>query len=72
MKEYRELELYIHLFLISLLDGGEWSASCGTAFSPVYIGKRLPGPQIGYRRRCITLRITGVPNFVHPPKPPKF
>jgi hypothetical protein len=39
MKKYMELEVYIHFLLTSLLDGGERSASCGAALSPVYIEK---------------------------------
>jgi hypothetical protein len=34
MKAYREVDVYIHIFLTSALAGGEWSASCLSHFNP--------------------------------------
>jgi len=33
MKTYEEMELYLHAFLTSALDGDEWSASCSSCFT---------------------------------------
>jgi hypothetical protein len=53
MKMYRGVEVHTHVFLISTLVGGEWSASRPTHFTP---GKRAPnlhsiwvwiGPRVG-------------------------
>jgi hypothetical protein len=40
MKMYGELDVFIHIFLTSVLVGGEWSASRPGRFTP---GKRAPG-----------------------------
>jgi hypothetical protein len=40
MKTYGEVDVQIHIFLISALTGGEWSASCSGRFTP---GERAPG-----------------------------
>jgi hypothetical protein len=40
MKTYREMDLYIHIFLNSALFGGQWPASRPGRFTP---GKRAPG-----------------------------
>jgi hypothetical protein len=34
MKTYREVEIQLYIFLTSVLDGGEWSASCSDCLSP--------------------------------------
>jgi hypothetical protein len=41
MKKYREVDVYIHIFLISVLAGGEWSALRPCRFTT---GKELPVP----------------------------
>jgi hypothetical protein len=41
MKTYEEMEVYLHAFLTSALDGCEWSASRPGRFTP---GKELPIP----------------------------
>jgi len=33
MKIYGGLEVHLHTFLISAVDGGEWSASCPSCFT---------------------------------------
>jgi hypothetical protein len=40
MKAYGGVELYLHVFLTSALDGGEWSASRCGRFTP---RERVPG-----------------------------
>jgi hypothetical protein len=40
MKTYGEVEVYLHAFLSSALDGGEWSASRPGRFTP---RERAPG-----------------------------
>jgi hypothetical protein len=40
MKAYREVDIWIHVFLTSALVGGEWSASGPGRFTP---GERVPG-----------------------------
>jgi hypothetical protein len=40
MKTYGGVDAYIHVFFTSALDGGEWSASRPTRFTP---GERAPG-----------------------------
>jgi hypothetical protein len=40
MKAYEEVDVQIHIFLTSALDGGEWSASHPGRFIP---GERAPG-----------------------------
>jgi hypothetical protein len=40
MKAYGEVDVWIHIFLISALVGGEWSASRPGRFTP---GERAPG-----------------------------
>jgi hypothetical protein len=40
MKEYGEVDVWIHIFLTSAVVGGEWSASRRGRFSP---GERAPG-----------------------------
>jgi hypothetical protein len=40
MKAYGGVEVYIHVFLTSALDGGEWSASRPGRFTP---GEKTPG-----------------------------
>jgi len=51
MKAYWEVDVYIHAFLTSALDGGEWSASRPSGFtpqgsSPCYpVDRRLGGLQ---------------------------
>jgi hypothetical protein len=40
MKAYWGVNIQIHIFLTSALDGGEWSASRPFRFTP---GKRAPG-----------------------------
>jgi hypothetical protein len=40
MKTYGGVDVYIHTFLTSALDGGEWSASRPCRFTP---GERAPG-----------------------------
>jgi hypothetical protein len=37
MKAYRGVEVEIHVFFTSVLDGGEWSASRPCHFTPVEI-----------------------------------
>ena len=34
IKAYRGLGVYLHSFLISALDGGQWPASCRGRFTP--------------------------------------
>jgi hypothetical protein len=34
MKAYGEVDVQIHIFLTSVLDGGEWSASRPDRFTP--------------------------------------
>jgi hypothetical protein len=43
MKVYWGVEVELHLFLASALDGGEWSASSPGPWYP--LGRRLGGPQ---------------------------
>jgi len=38
MKSYGWLEVWLHTFLTSRLDGGEWSASCTDGFNPIHTG----------------------------------
>jgi hypothetical protein len=40
MKAYEGVGVYIHIFLISALARGEWSASCSCRFTP---GEGIPG-----------------------------
>jgi hypothetical protein len=40
MKVYGEVDVHIHIFLTLALDGGEWSASRPSRFTP---GERAPG-----------------------------
>jgi hypothetical protein len=40
MKAYGGVNIYIHIFLTSVLVGGEWSDSCPGCFTP---GERVPG-----------------------------
>jgi hypothetical protein len=40
MKTYGGVDVYIHVFLTSALDGGGWSASCTGRSTP---GERVPG-----------------------------
>jgi hypothetical protein len=40
MKAYKGVNVYIHVYLISALVGGEWSASRPCRFNP---GERTPG-----------------------------
>jgi hypothetical protein len=40
MKTYGGVDVQIHIFLISALVGGEWSASCAGRFTP---RERAPG-----------------------------
>jgi hypothetical protein len=40
MKTYRGVDVWIQVFLISALVGGEWLASCPCRFTP---GERAPG-----------------------------
>jgi hypothetical protein len=40
MKVYGGVDVYIHIFFTSALDGGEWSASRPGRFTP---GERTPG-----------------------------
>jgi hypothetical protein len=40
MKTYVEVDVLIHIFLTSVLVGGQWSASCPGRFTP---GERAPG-----------------------------
>jgi hypothetical protein len=40
MKTYGVVDVQIHIFLISALAGGEWSASCPGRFTP---GETAPG-----------------------------
>jgi hypothetical protein len=57
MKTYVEVDVYIHVFLTSVLVKGEWSASCPGRFnprrkSPCYpLDRRLIGPQNRSGRR---------------------
>jgi hypothetical protein len=44
MKAYGGVDLYSHIFLISTLAGGEWSASRPCRFTP---GERTPGTRWG-------------------------
>jgi hypothetical protein len=43
MKAYARVDVQIHIFLISTLVGGEWSASRPGRFTP---GERAPGPHL--------------------------
>jgi hypothetical protein len=61
MKAYGGVDVEIHIFLISALAGGEWSASCPCYFNP---GERAPGthwmgPRAGLdnmeKRKSLTL-----------------
>jgi hypothetical protein len=40
MKAYGAVDVQIHVFLVSALVGGEWSASCPSRFAP---GERTTG-----------------------------
>jgi len=35
MKVYWGMEVYLHAFLTLALDGGEWSASCSSFYTPI-------------------------------------
>jgi hypothetical protein len=45
MKTYWGVEVQLHAFLISELDGGEWSASRSGRFTPGSLDRRLGGTQ---------------------------
>jgi hypothetical protein len=46
MKAYGGVDVLIHVFLTSVLAGGEWSASRPYRFTPEYpLDRRLGGPQ---------------------------
>jgi hypothetical protein len=51
MKKYWGMEVYLHAFLTSALDGGQWSASRPSRFTPregaprYPLDRRLGGPQ---------------------------
>jgi hypothetical protein len=56
MKAYWGVEVYFHAFFTSVLDGGEWSASCPCHFTPGgkspwnLLDRRLGGPQSWFGR----------------------
>jgi len=50
MNAYREVMVQVHLFLILVLDGGEWSTLCPGHINPrkepqYPMNRRLGGPQ---------------------------
>jgi len=50
VKTYLEMQVQIHVFLTSVLDGGEWSASCPSCFIPWRIpGTHMTGGWVGPR-----------------------
>jgi hypothetical protein len=57
MKDYKQVDVYIHIFLTSALAGSEWSASRLGRFKPGKKGARYPfdrrmgGPQSQSGRR---------------------
>jgi hypothetical protein len=56
MRTYGGVDLYIHVFLTSVLAAGEWSASRPGRFTP---GTHLVGPRVGLndveQRQFLTL-----------------
>jgi hypothetical protein len=54
MKAYRGVELKLHTFLTSALDGDEWSTACRGRFTPVEVG-RSPDPVWRLRTKGLSL-----------------
>jgi hypothetical protein len=73
MKAYRGVDVYIHTFLTSVLDGGEWSASRPGRYTPgespgCPLDKRLGGPQSRTGRRGVEKILD--PTGTRTPTPP--
>jgi hypothetical protein len=66
MKTYGGMDVWIHVFLISALVGGEWSASRPARFAPGYpLDRRAGGPQNRSGRRGVkkNLALTRTPTL---------
>jgi hypothetical protein len=65
------LKFYLHPFLTSVLDGGDWSASHTSRFTPrvksprCLLNRRLGGPQNQSGRRGEEKNLLPLPEFEH-------